>query len=122
MALQVEMLGAGLATLRLVRASTNSGAGNCLGQEDRPGPPHQYLILDFDPGTGYEWNAWEGCCETAGHYYAITPSLKRSDDYQMLLALPGQQYWVETQNDTEPGQPTWDPVEPPVEEIPKPQP
>jgi hypothetical protein len=85
-----EMLGTGPATVRFVRASTNAGAGNCLG------PDTQYLIMDFDPGAGYGWNAFEGCCEAGGNYHAITPKHKESDDYEMLRAIGCQQYWVLT--------------------------
>jgi hypothetical protein len=119
MVLCVRMVGAGPASLEHVRASSDYGAGNCLDQEDRAGPPHQWLFLDFDPGPGYNWNAWEGCCLTAGHYYAITPDRKKADDYQMLLALPGQQYWVETQDDIRPGDPACVILLPPFAEQPK---
>jgi hypothetical protein len=119
MGLQVEMLGAGPAVVRLVRASTNGGAGNCLDQEDREGPPHQWLVLDFNTGTGYDWNAYEGCCETAGHYYAIHPQIKADNDYQLLLALPCQQYWITTVGDVQPGTPGCQ-VEQVIEEVGKP--
>jgi hypothetical protein len=42
----------------------------------------------------------------ARRYYSITPKLKAGDDYAMLLTLPGQQYWVLT-NDKMPGEKDW---------------
>ena len=116
----VVMLGAGPATVQLVRASSNSGAGNCLDQESRPsGERTEYLILDFDTGAGYSWNAFEGCCEAAGSYYSITPKHKTSNDYTMLQALSCQQYWVLTVDDIVPGEPEWA-VQSVIEEEPKP--
>ena len=82
--------------VRFVRASTNAGAGNCLDLENRVvGGKTQYLIMDFDTGAGYSWNAFEGCCETGGKYYAITPKEKEANDYEMLKEISCQQYWVE---------------------------
>jgi hypothetical protein len=120
MLLCVEMLGAGPSIVANVRASEDGGAGNCLSQDDRPGPPHQWLVLDFDLGAGYAWNAYESCCVTAGQYYAIHPTQKAGDDYQMLLALPCQQYWAATVDDKRPGDEGWTVIEPPIEEQPKP--
>jgi len=105
------------ASLELVYASTNAGAGNCLHPEQRPGS--QYLILDFEPtGPDHNWNAFEGCCVTAGSYYAVWPSYKADNDYDMLLTLPGRQYWVET-NDKDPGDPECLIISV-LEEVPKP--
>jgi len=106
-----EMLGAGSANVRLVRASTNAGQGNCLDLESRVvGNQTQYLIMDFDSGPGYNWNAYEGCCEAASHYYAITPKKKETHDCAMLKALGCQQYWVRTT--APPGSPGgWDVIE-----------
>lgn len=105
-----EMLGAGAANVRLVRASTNSGQGNCLALESRVvNNQTHYLIIDFDAGAGYNWNAYEGCCEAAFHYYAITPKEKEDHDYDLLKALGCQQYWVRTT--VPPGSPGWSVVE-----------
>jgi hypothetical protein len=93
------------ASVAKVYASLDSGAGNCLQLED-PAGLWIYLILDFDPGTGYAWNAFEGCCVAADNYYAVTPELKAADDYAMLLTLPGTQYWVRTNNKV-PGAEGW---------------
>ncbi len=104
----VEMLGVDNAFVKLVRASSNAGAGNCLDLETRNvNGETQYLVLDFDPGPGYSWNAYEGCCNTVNSYYAmgVSPLLKRSDDYQILKGLSCQQYWVTT--NVPPGNPTW---------------
>ncbi len=52
--------------------------------------------MDFvTSGTSHNWSAYEGCCNTAGKYYAITPKLKATDDYAMLTAINCRQYWVE---------------------------
>jgi len=95
MALQVDMLGAGPATVQVVHATSDYGEGKCLDLEG-PRGNSEYLVLDFDSGPGHNLQAFEGCCETAGYYYAITPSKKAPDDYQMLLVLPGRQFWVRT--------------------------
>ena len=42
-----------------------------------------------------------------GDYYAVWPQYQAADDYQMLLTLPCQQYWVTTYYDTEPGTDDW---------------
>ena len=91
----VEMLGFS-GSLKKVRASTNSGAGNCLDFETRTvGDDTQHLILDFETsGNDHDWNQYEGCCNTASNYYAITPKLKASNDYTMLQAISCRQYWV----------------------------
>ena len=96
MGLAVKMQGVGAQT-RLVRASTNSGAGNCLDYEDRPQPcgnPDHYdygaekLLLDFyGGGTPDNMNQFEGCCDTSGYYYAVWPKHKATNDYTMLQAL-----------------------------------
>jgi hypothetical protein len=102
----VEVLGAGPATVRAVCASTNKGAGKCLDLETRwRGGRRQYLVMDFDTGPGYKWNAYEGCCVTAGHYYAVEPKKKAKNDYKMLKAISCQQYWVLT--NTRPGRRGW---------------
>jgi hypothetical protein len=69
--------------------------GVALESRDVGGQTH-YLVMDFNPGAGHDWNAWEGCCEAASHYYAITPKEKEDHDYDMLKALGCQQYWVRT--------------------------
>lgn len=39
-------------------------------------------------------NDCEGCCEVAGHYYAVFPRRKADNDYDMLLKLRCSQVWV----------------------------
>ncbi|MDY7011109.1 MAG: hypothetical protein SVV80_10215, partial [Planctomycetota bacterium] len=109
------------ATDRLVRASSNAGAGNCLDLESKTeGGVKKWLILDFTVGAGYNWNAFEGCCETADHYYAVWPKHKADNDYDMLKNhISCQQYWVKTFNDIEPGTDSWD-VETIYDEVQKP--
>lgn len=83
----VLMLGAGPAEVKMVRASNNAGAGGCLDFETRPClvDGSENLCLDFyNGGNTSNMNQYEGCCVTAGHYYAITPKLKATDDYDML--------------------------------------
>ena len=76
MELGVELLGVGAYTDK-VYASSNSGAGNCLDLEDKvEGGIKKWLILDFNTGAGYNWNAFEGCCVTAGSWYAVWPKRK----------------------------------------------
>jgi hypothetical protein len=116
MALCVEMTGID-ASVVCVYASLDAGEGNCVELEP-PRDTDEYLILDFDTGTGFAWKAYEGCCVTAGSFYAITPYLKRGNDYLMLLAIPCDQWWVVT-NGYAPGEPGWG-VYYPVEEEPKP--
>ena len=88
------------AELQYVKASTNSGAGNCLDYENRTvGHENEVLIFDFPrPNGERNWNAFEACCETADSYYAIWPKFKGTDDYDILLQLGqqigAQQYWV----------------------------
>jgi len=108
MELAVELLGLS-GDVRLVRASTNAGAGNCLDQESKTeGGIKKWLILDFDMGSGHNWNAFEGCCETAGSYYAVWPKHEATDDYDMLKnKIAPQQYWVKTYSDIPPGNSGW---------------
>lgn len=85
-----EMLGAGNANVQFVRASTNAGTGNCLDYQSRTCSVHglEYLLLDFyGGGQPDNMNQYEGCCEAAGLYYAITPNEKADDDYDMLTKL-----------------------------------
>jgi hypothetical protein len=125
MALAMMMLGIE-AEVRFVCASTDGGVGNCLfPPEDRPGP--HYLILDFEPsGEQHNWNAFEGCCVTAGYYYSVWPPFKATDDYDMLknkLRPKGdhvRQFWVRTNDDEVPGTPEWLPVMDVFEEVPLP--
>jgi len=103
-----ELMGCGEATVRYVHASSpdDSGEGKCLNLETRiVGGVTHYLILDFTVGAGYNWNAYEGCCDTGGGYYAITPKHATTNDYTMLQAISCQQYWVESP--TPPGEPGW---------------
>jgi hypothetical protein len=115
----VKLLGISPANVRLVYASTNAGAGNCLSLESRVvGSQTHYLIMDFDTGSGYGWNAYEGSCETAGAYYAITPKKKADNDYEMLKSINCQQYWVRT--NVPPGSASGWTVLEVFEEVPKP--
>lgn len=98
MSYAVNLLGVSPATVRYVRASTNAGAGNCLDLETRWiwAWGTIYLIMDFNVGSGHYWNAYEGICDTAGKYYAITPRIKATDDYDMLTKISCLQYWVKS--------------------------
>jgi hypothetical protein len=92
MELAVELLGLS-GDVRLVRASTNAGADNCLDYEFRTCPVHGFerLLLDFyGGGDPNNMNQFEGCCETAGSYYAVWPKQKATNDYTMLQALGTQ--------------------------------
>jgi len=90
----VRMLGINAETKK-VCASTDGGVGNCLDVETREncasdhGPEVLSLLFDIA-------NAWEGCCSAAGHYYALYPFKRATDDYAMLKKLvpsEAQQYW-----------------------------
>jgi len=85
------------ANRRLVCASTDAGAGNCLNLEPRTSQEHgaEALILAAAPG---DWQNFEGCCEipTAGRYYALWPKLKANNDYDMAKnTLIGQLGWTQ---------------------------
>jgi len=91
MELAVDMLGVSGDTVE-VHASTNSGEGNCLDFENRvPNCPvhgSEKLFLDFYGGGTWEhMNTYEGCCVTAGYYYAVWPQAKATNDYTMLQTL-----------------------------------
>jgi len=105
----LKMLGVGSSTA-LVRASTDSGEGNCLDPEYRWCPLHgsgEFLCLDFyGGGQSGNMNQFEGCCVAGGHYYALWPREMVTNDYTMLQALSCQQYWVET-NGPAPGEEGW---------------
>ena len=124
MEVAVEMAGAGPADVQLVYASTNSGAGNCINMDARTVSNQvQYLIFDFQTnGPTHDWNAFEGCCTVADRYYAITPCLKTTNDYQMLQALPCRQYWIAMSNNVVPGScSNWvELINAVIEEVPKP--
>jgi len=109
MELGVELLGVSAYTDK-VYASSNSGAGNCLDLENQiEGGIQKWLILDFNMGPGYNWNAFEGCCVAGGSWYAVWPKKKATDDYDMLKnQLSPQQYWVSTYYNTRPGDPGWE--------------
>ncbi|MFC1461383.1 hypothetical protein ACFLQR_02550 [Verrucomicrobiota bacterium] len=77
-----------------------------------------YLLMYFTwASPGYEWNAFEGCCEATSHYYAIEPKKKAGNDYEMLQEMGPKQYWVRT--NVTPGLPGWSVVEV-YEEVPIP--
>lgn len=120
MELALQLLGVSASTA-LVRASSNAGAGNCLDLEQKTeGGIKKWLMLDFDTGSGYAWNAFEGCCVAAGSFYAVWPKHKASDDYDMLKnKLTCEQYWVKTYYDIPPGSSGWH-VEHVYEKQPKP--
>ena len=91
------------AEVKLVRASTDAGAGNCLHIETMTlnGKEH-WLIMDFPlPEREHFWNLFEACCVTANFYYAVWPKLKGTDDYDILQQLGCQQYWVNIVYDPE---------------------
>jgi hypothetical protein len=98
------------ASLAYVRGSRDSEDCENLEGED-VGGVKQWLILDFGTGENHLWNAFEGCCSTAGAYYAVVPPLKAANAYGMLYALNQHygvtQYWVETWDNTPPGDPEW---------------
>jgi hypothetical protein len=100
----LDILGAGSSSLALVRASSDGGPGKCLDVESKfTIHGTVYLLFDFAGGSPHNFNGWEGCCVTAGHYYAIRPRLKARDDYDMLRRLGRigiTQYWVELQPDS----------------------
>jgi len=90
-----------------VCASTNASPGNCLQQQERQCLTHGYeqLFLDFHGGFGDpDYNRFEGCCQVAGHFYAITPKKKAINDYDMLKKLHDElgaiQVWVRRVNGT----------------------
>lgn len=56
---------------------------------------------------------------TAGHYYAVWPKKKATDDYDLLKLLRCRQFWVKTQGNIRPGDNDWA-VEVWFEEVPKP--
>jgi hypothetical protein len=58
--------------------------------------------MDFDSGPGYDWNAFEGCCNTADKWYAVWPQYKADSALEMYRDLPFQQFWVYTQDGNEP--------------------
>lgn len=92
------------AQTHLIRASTNT---NVLDLEwmliDVNGKKRKaWLMMDFDLGSGYDWNAFEGCCEAAGKWYAVWPHIKADSALELYRALGFQQYWVFTVNDVEP--------------------
>jgi outer membrane protein OmpA-like peptidoglycan-associated protein len=99
MSFAVKILGVTPATVKCVRASTNSGAGNCLDLETTWGffSGTRYLIMYYyNASPGYRWNAYEGTCNTAGKYYAIEPFIKATDDYDMLKKIACTQHWVKS--------------------------
>jgi len=84
-------------------------------EEDTRGNETVYLVMDFDTGAGYHWQAYEGVCvagnEAASDYwwYAIWPSHKADHDYDMLKnKIAPQQFWVSTEENKVPGSdPGW---------------
>lgn len=108
--------GASPAQVRKVMASITPGSGNSLGINGTPisrASGLEFLIFDFSPlPLLFNWNAFEGCTEAAGSYYAhgIKPMLTAPNDYEILKALGGrgvQQVWVRTTNNITPGEPGW---------------
>jgi hypothetical protein len=113
--------GAAPAQVRRVMASVTAGPGNCLGENGYPksrASGTEYLVLVFEPPSG-GLNAFEGCTEAAGKYYAQallenasdpnSPplNLTAANDYAMLRAFGAkgvQQAWVRT-NGIPPGSP-----------------
>jgi hypothetical protein len=110
-----EMLGAGPAITRRIRASDVAGIGNCLlssassiRQRTAADGATEYLVLYFPEGEqyGYGYNGYEGCCEAAGQYHAMGlgfgVKVTAPNDYEMLKALAAapavrvEQRWVRT--------------------------
>lgn len=118
MKVAADILGLPKSHVRLVKASEDAGAGNCLDFDTRViNGKTQYLLLDCDTGDEYNWNLWQGCCETNNRYYSITPEIDATNDYEILKQLKCQQWWCLTTK------PPSDPrcrVIKPVEEVPKP--
>lgn len=98
MELAVRILGVPAQT-RLVYASTDAGAGNCVELDARWCPLHgvEFLCLDFyGGGTPANMNQFEGCCAAADHYYSVWPKHKATNDYTMLVTLGASgvtQHW-----------------------------
>lgn len=94
MTLVVKMLGISAET-KQVCASTDGGVGHCLQIERRTNCSlnhgKEVLSLLFSLP-----NVWEGCSSAAGHYYALYPIKKATDDYAVLKELvpsEARQYW-----------------------------
>ena len=62
-----------------------------------------YLVMDFDMGTGYDWNNFEGVCNAGNHWYAVWPGYQADTALDLFRAISFQQYWVYTQENKEPG-------------------
>lgn len=114
MKLALNMLGIS-ATVELIRASTDTDVLDLESQkmvdsngDERPA----FLVMDFDTGPGYNWNAFEACCVVDGKWYAVWPKWKALSALQMYRDLGFEQYWVFTVDDTAPTNPGWE-----VEEI-----
>jgi hypothetical protein len=122
----LDLLGVGSASANYVFASEDAGAGHRLALDDRwVDAEHQWLIMDFAIGSGESPNAWEGVAvvldETLEDYwYAVWPSYKATDDYDMLKKLSCEQWWVKTFGDRYPGHPDGWAVQYWCEQIPKP--
>ncbi len=113
------LLNGGSAEVKFVRASTNAGAGNCLDAETRICPEHgkpEQLQMDFDGTADFNINAFEGCCVTANHYYAVCPKHKATNDYTTLTTLNPQQRWCRGNNESG----YWVPCNKPGAEVPIP--
>ncbi|MHC4397398.1 MAG: hypothetical protein ACYS1A_17295 [Planctomycetota bacterium] len=96
-----------------VYASSDSGAGNCLSMEWKTEESViQWLILDADTGAGYSWRPYQGVVRVddegeEDYWYSVLPSIKATDDYDMLTDLDFQQYWVKTVDNKQPGTAGW---------------
>ncbi len=105
----LNLLGVGGAYDTHVYASQDAGAGHCIALDSRvENDELQWLIMDFDLTEEHAPNAFEGTAVVLDEgledfWYAVWPSYKATDDYDMLLKLPCEQWWVTTYNDIPPG-------------------
>jgi hypothetical protein len=105
----LQLLGVTGAHTNQVHASQDAGVGHCIALDDRwENDEHQWLIMDFDESEEHAPNAFEGTAvvfdeSLEDFWYAVWPSYKATDDYDMLLKLPCEQWWVTTYNDIPPG-------------------
>ena len=93
------------AELQLIRASTEGPVTDLESKEING--RIAWLVMDFDMGPGYNWNAFEGCCVTAGKWYAVWPKAKANSAFEMYQLLDFQQYYIYTVRDRPPTMPGW---------------
>jgi len=93
------------ASVQLIRASTDANIFDYEKQYfdieglERPA----WLMMDFNTGSGNDWNSFEGCCNTANRWYAVWPHCKADSALDMYRSqLDFQQFWVYTSDNMEP--------------------